>query len=126
MRAGPYDVHPKSNNSDIVSVDDGISLGIDMTRRFDDHWALEVLAATPFTHDIKLLDGTKVGETQQLPPTVAVQYRFLPSGFIHPYAALGLNYTCSSRRRRRARWPAPICPWIAPSASPHSWARTST
>jgi len=59
--------------------------------------AIEVLAATPFSHDI---NGTgalaalgKVGETKQLPPTVSVQYHFKPMPNVRPYVGAGINYT---------------------------------
>ena len=94
VRAGPYTVNPKSDNGDVVSVDDGVGLGFNFTYRFTPNWALEVLAAAPFSHDIELAaNGVKVGETQHLPPTVSLQYHFTTSGAFHPYVGAGLNYT---------------------------------
>jgi outer membrane protein len=52
---------------------------------------LELLAALPFEHDIEL-NGSKVGETKQLPPTLSVQWHF-PIGQFKPYVGVGVNYT---------------------------------
>jgi len=93
IRAGPYDVMPKSDNGDTVRVDDGIALGFNFTYYYSPNWAVEVLAATPFKHDVKLLDGTKVAEVSHLPPTVTAQYHFDTEGNLNPYVGRGLNYT---------------------------------
>ena len=93
VRAGPYGVMPKSDNSDIVEVDDGYALGFNFTYYFTPTWAVEVLAATPFKHDVELLDGTKVAEVKHLPPTVSAQYHFPTESAFKPYVGLGLNYT---------------------------------
>lgn len=93
VRAGPYLVSPKSDNSDIVDVDDGISLGCNFTYRFTEALALEVLASTPFGHDIELKDGTEVGDTKHLPPTVSLQYHWLTDGPFRPYAGAEINWT---------------------------------
>ena len=52
LRFGGGMVAPKSNNSDIVSVDDGTSATVTFTYMFKDNWAVDVLAAWPFKHDI--------------------------------------------------------------------------
>lgn len=93
VRAGPYIVAPKSDNSDIVNVDDGAALGFNFTYFFTETIALEVLAATPFTHDVNLNGGGKVGETKHLPPTFNLQYHFPTENAFKPYIGAGLNYT---------------------------------
>lgn len=94
VRAGPYLVAPKSDNSDIVGVDDGASLGFTISYNFTENWAVELLAATPFSHDITLnADGSKVAETKHLPPTLSVQYHWVNPSAFRPYIGVGLNYT---------------------------------
>lgn len=93
LRFGVGVVAPKSNNSEIVSVDDGTSATITFTYFYTDNWAVDVLASWPFKHDITLLDGTKVGSTKHLPPTVSLQYYFNTDGLFQPYLGLGINYT---------------------------------
>jgi outer membrane protein len=93
IRAGVTNVDPKSNNHDVVSVDDATSMSINFTYMMTDIWGLEVLAAYPFEHDITLDDGTKVGSTKHLPPTVSIQYHFRPTEKFQPYFGVGVNYT---------------------------------
>jgi len=93
VRAGATVVDPKSDNSDIVSVDSATSFTFNFTYMMTDIWGVELLAAYPFEHDISLLDGTKVATTKQLPPTVSIQYHFMPTSKFQPYIGLGINYT---------------------------------
>ena len=93
IRAGPDGVMPKSDNSDVVDVDDGYALGFNFTYYYTPNWAFELLAATPFKHDVKLLDGTRVAEVEHLPPTLTAQYHFDTGNNFNPYVGLGLNYT---------------------------------
>ena len=94
LRVGVGVVDPKSNNGDVVSVDSGAAVVFNGSYFFSPNWAFEVLAATPFSHDIKLAsNGTKVGETKHLPPTFSLQYHFDTQGAFKPYVGAGLNYT---------------------------------
>lgn len=97
VRAGIGSVQPDSNNLDLgaagmIEVDDGASLTLNFTYMFTPNWAVDVLAAWPFTHDITL-GGVDVAETDQLPPTVSMQYHFAPDSMFQPYVGAGLNYT---------------------------------
>ena len=93
MRFGGSYVDPKSNNSELVSVDSAASFTFNFSYMMTANWAVELLAAYPFKHDIKLLDGTKVASTKHLPPTVTLQYHFAPTSKFQPYLGLGINYT---------------------------------
>lgn len=104
LRAGVGVVDPKDDNLDvseppdtiIVDVDSGTSLTLTGTYMFTPNWALDILASWPFNHDIDLsINGVsqKVAETDHLPPTVSIQYHFLPEAQFQPYAGLGLNWT---------------------------------
>ena len=44
-------------------------------------------------HDIELSGAGKVAETDHLPPTVSVQYHFMPDSNFRPYVGAGINYT---------------------------------
>ncbi|MBL4899852.1 MAG: outer membrane beta-barrel protein [Colwellia sp.] len=79
-----------------VSVDDNAQLGLNFVYFFDQNWAIELLAATPFDHDIKLHDGnttTSLADTKQLPPTLSALYYFDTNSAFKPYVGLGINYT---------------------------------
>jgi len=93
LRFGGSYVDPTSDNHEIVSVDGAASFTFNFTYMMTDHLGVELLAAWPFKHDIDLLDGTKVATTKHLPPTLTLQYHFLPDGKFQPYVGVGLNYT---------------------------------
>ncbi|MGB5720105.1 MAG: OmpW family outer membrane protein [Woeseiaceae bacterium] len=94
LRVGVGNVDPKSSNGLVASVDSGTAVVFNGTYFFTPNVGFEILAATPFSHDIKLAsDGTKVGETKHLPPTFSLQYHFVPDGAFRPYVGAGLNYT---------------------------------
>ena len=94
LRAGYTNVSPKSNNHAVVTVDSGSSLGISFAYMMTSNLSLEVLGAYPFEHDIKLEgDGSKVASTKHLPPTVSLQYHFMPTNPFKPYVGAGVNYT---------------------------------
>lgn len=93
IRAGASYIDPKSNNHDIVSVDSATSFTFNISYFMTDAWAVELLAAWPYKHDIELLDGTKVADTKHLPPTLSIQYHWAPDSVFQPYVGVGLNYT---------------------------------
>lgn len=113
VRAGYASVNPDDSSSALkaggasvggteVGVDDNAQLGITGSYIFAPHWGIELLAATPFKHDITVdglgglgvPNGTKLGSTRQLPPTLSVQYYFAaPDAQWQPYVGVGANYT---------------------------------
>ena len=105
LRVGLATVTPESKSDDIkqaageaVTADDNTQLGFSGTYMVTNQIGIEVLAVTPFAHDIEAkggtLDGTSIAEIDQLPPTVSVQYFFLdPTSDIQPYLGAGLNIT---------------------------------
>lgn len=100
FRIGAYGVFPESDNMSNVlgtganlNVDDGYSLGFNFTYMINPNIGIELLLALPFRHDINLGGLGKVAETDQLPPTLSVQYHFTPESSVRPYVGIGLNYT---------------------------------
>ncbi|MFO1371545.1 MAG: OmpW family outer membrane protein [Candidatus Competibacteraceae bacterium] len=98
-RIGVWGVFPKSDNLKNVlgtganiDVDSGYSLGLNVTYMVSPNIGVELIGALPFKHDINL-GGSKIGSTYQLPPTLFLQYHFMPTSNIRPYAGVGLNYT---------------------------------
>jgi outer membrane protein OmpA-like peptidoglycan-associated protein len=75
-----------------VEVDDGWGFVFSVGYMFDEHWALEVLASSPFSHDITI-KGAGEAETDLLPPTVSALYYFNPGGRARPYLGAGINFT---------------------------------
>ncbi|MGO1189322.1 OmpW/AlkL family protein [Vibrio casei] len=112
IRAGAVMVAPDESSSGVkagsadlggnVSVDNNTQLGINFAYMVMDHWAVELLAATPFSHDVSLggapagldtLNGG-LGNIKHLPPTLSVlYYPMAMSSKFQPYAGIGINYT---------------------------------
>lgn len=69
---------------------------VDFSYFITDHIAVELIAATS-KHTLKAkgtaLGDVKVGSTWVLPPTLTVQYHFMPKEKFSPYLGAGLNYT---------------------------------
>ena len=84
--------------STAVGVNTNTQLGLTFDYRINPNWAVQLIAATPFSHDIKVkgsaIDGLKVGKTKHLPPTLLAQYHFMPQHqTFDPFVGVGLNYT---------------------------------
>jgi outer membrane protein len=109
LRVGFASVAPNDSSSNIVvgsdlgvnvAVDNNTQLGLNVAYFLTDNINVEVLAATPFTHDVNfgvsdpLGTGDQLGEVTHLPPTVTVNYYFNDaSSKFQPYVGVGLNYT---------------------------------
>ena len=79
-----------------VTVDSATTLELDFTKMLTDHWGLELILGTT-KHDIDAAGSIEalgnIGDTGVLPPTLTLQYHFLPDGTVRPYLGAGLNYT---------------------------------
>jgi outer membrane protein len=106
VRAGAAVVDPDESSSVLktsgagnlagtgVGVDSGTALGLTVAWMVTDSIGIELLAATPFEHDLSaqgVIDD--LGSIKHLPPTLSVQYYFLPGSEVRPYAGIGVNYT---------------------------------
>lgn len=93
---GLHAVDPKSNNGDLAgmaaSVGSSTRPTITVEYFIRDNLGIELLAALPFKHDVKL-NGTKVASVKQLPPVLSLQYHFANSTRVTPFVGLGVNYT---------------------------------
>jgi outer membrane protein len=111
FRVGATTVAPDSDSTGIdlrayapdlpvlhADVDDDTQVGLIPVYMMTEQVAIELLAASPFEHDISLKGkgGVNVdaGSTKHLPPTLSVQWypRGGKSGW-QPYVGLGVNYT---------------------------------
>lgn len=116
VRAGLANVAPGSSSDGIAVPALGIApipgteaeadvetqLGLTINYMVNSRWSVELLAATPFSHEITadlngFTPGLKVdaAKVKQLPPTLSLNY--YPMGGtgnkFQPYVGLGLNYT---------------------------------
>ena len=115
LRAGAITVDPHEESSDIwvgalstsvagtkATLDSDTQLGLNFAYMVTDKIGIELLAASPFTHDVGVagmpggfasLNG-KLGELKHLPPTLSVVYYPLDSkSAFQPYVGAGINYT---------------------------------
>jgi outer membrane protein len=106
-KSGVYVEALGGNTPLAVSVDDNSQLGLNFVYFYGKNWAVEVLAATPFTHDITIhdqqgiseglfganVDGATLAEVTQLPPTISALYYFDSATRFKPYVGVGINYT---------------------------------
>ncbi|WP_259558351.1 outer membrane protein OmpW [Shewanella baltica] len=98
VRAGAIVVAPNESSDDVAGkgefqISNDTQLGLNFGYMLTDNFGVELLAATPFSHDVSL-GGTKIAETKQLPPTLVAQYYFGNSqSVVRPYIGVGVNYT---------------------------------
>lgn len=78
--------------ADRISVQDKTIPEVDISYFFTPNIATELILTYPQKHDV-YLDGGKIGSFKELPPTLLVQYHFLPQANIDPYLGAGINYT---------------------------------
>lgn len=79
-----------------VDIDTSFVPELDISYFFTDRIAAElILGVTP--HDVMAVGtaagNVDLGDVTLLPPTLTLQYHFLPEGTIHPYVGAGINYT---------------------------------
>lgn len=99
VRVGASYIDPESDGGNLsgttqeFSVDSATSLTFDVTYMLDDNFAIELLAAWPFEHDIDVQGLGQVAQTKHLPPTLSFQYHWTRWGAFKPYVGIGVNYT---------------------------------
>lgn len=74
-----------------LSISNEVVPEVDFSYFVTDNIALELIAATT-RHDVSI-PGASLGRVSLLPPTLTVQYHFMPKERISPYVGAGLNYT---------------------------------
>lgn len=115
VRAGAITVDPHESSGDIwvgalntdvagtkATLDSDTQLGLNFAYMLTSNLGIELLAATPFSHDVGVkgmpggfagLNG-KLGELKQLPPTLSLVYYPLDANSaFQPYVGAGINYT---------------------------------
>ncbi|PKM07278.1 MAG: hypothetical protein CVV14_09265 [Gammaproteobacteria bacterium HGW-Gammaproteobacteria-4] len=98
VRFGPTVVDPKSGNGSLAGgalqtdIKSQTALGFTLGYHYTPNWAVELLASTPFEHSVQL-NGDTAADFKHLPPTLSLQYYFLPDGKVNPFLGVGVNYT---------------------------------
>lgn len=78
--------------SDKVNVSNKTIPEVDISYFFTPNLAAELILTYPQKHDVTV-GGTNAGTFKQLPPTLLLQYHFMPEAQFSPYVGAGLNYT---------------------------------
>ncbi len=81
--------------ADAITVSSKIFPEIDVSYFFTKNIAAELVLTYPQQHDVEL-SGTKIGTFKHLPPSLLLQYHFLPDGKFRPYIGAGANLTLIS------------------------------
>ena len=109
VRAGAVTVDPREDSGTLkfdgisqagtgATLDSNTQLGLNFAYMLTDKIGVELLAATPFSHEVGVkglggLDG-KLGDIKHLPPTLSLVYYPLASqSAFQPYVGAGINYT---------------------------------
>lgn len=90
-------VIPKSGNGTLAggTADIGNDVRPTITAEYfiRDNLGIELLAATPFEHDVNIDGVGFAGTVKHLPPTVSLNYHFPTNSAFKPYVGAGINYT---------------------------------
>ena len=104
VRFGATNVSPDESSSNVfvggadlgvgVNVDSNTQLGINVAYFLTPNINIELLAATPFSHDLGLNTVGALADTKHLPPSLTANYYFAsPNAKFQPYIGAGINYT---------------------------------
>jgi len=109
FRAGMSQVAPKDDNlrlapNVVLGVDNDERFTFDITYMIRDNWGLELLAADTFNHGFEVYENNTAppvlgGSVEHIPPTLSVQYHFMPDSRFRPYVGAGVNYTLFSNEK---------------------------
>ncbi len=78
---------------DAVTLNNVVAPEVDISYFFTRNLAAELILTYPQQHDVNLAGTGKIGTVKHLPPTLTLQYHFLPDGQYRPYVGAGFNYT---------------------------------
>lgn len=83
--------------ADAIQVSDKLIPEVDISYFFTRNIAAELVLTIPQKHDVDVtasaVGGFRAGSFKHLPPTLTLQYHFLPDGQFRPYVGAGINYT---------------------------------
>ena len=79
--------------ADAVTLNNIVAPEVDFTYFFTKNIAAELILTYPQQHDVSVNGLGQIGTVKHLPPTLTLQYHFLPDGQYRPYVGAGINYT---------------------------------
>lgn len=81
--------------ADAITVSSKTIPEVDISYFFTKNIAAELVLTYPQKHDVEVA-GTKIGTFKHLPPTLTLQYHFMPEATVRPYVGAGVNLTLIS------------------------------
>jgi outer membrane protein len=94
--AGSGALTPALLPADAVKVNDKLIPEVDISYFITKNIAAELVLTIPQKQNVTISTGPlaePVGSFKHLPPTLLLQYHFLPDGQFRPYVGVGVNYT---------------------------------
>jgi outer membrane protein len=103
MRIRAVDVRPEHKSTtygpvsaDQIYLENKTIPEVDFTYFFSKNLAAELILTYPQKMDVTVTGFNKVGDIKVLPPTLTLQYHFMPDATFRPYVGAGINYTSIS------------------------------
>ncbi|NHB91802.1 outer membrane protein OmpW [Photorhabdus cinerea] len=99
FRTGTATLRPNTGSDNVLGVgsfstDNNTQMGLTFSYMITDNIGVELLAATPFQHQVSLPGVGDIAKVKHLPPTLMAQYYFgSKESQFRPYVGIGLNYT---------------------------------
>lgn len=91
-----YMINDNSNSPALaggqVEVDDKLIPEFDISYFFTDNIAMELVLTWPQKMDV-MVSGYQIATVDALPPSLMLQYHFMPNDAFRPYVGVGINYT---------------------------------
>ena len=94
--AGSGALNPTLLPADAIHVSSETIPEVDISYFFTRNLAAELILTYPQKHKVSIASGPlqeSIGSFKHLPPTLTLQYHFLPDGQFRPYVGAGINYT---------------------------------
>jgi len=94
--AGSGSLNPTNLPADSIQAANKLIPEVDISYFLTKNIAMELILTVPQKHDTKISQGPlaqSLGSFKQLPPTLTLQYHFIPDGKFRPYVGAGINYT---------------------------------
>ena len=89
-------VTPALLPADSIAADNKTIPEVDITYFFSKNWAAELVLTIPQKDNVRITQGAlaePLGNFKFLPPTLSLQYHFMPDANFRPYVGVGINYT---------------------------------
>lgn len=116
VRAVHIDPANKDSTGLDLSINSKVIPELDISYFITPNIAAELILTVPQKHDVRS-GSTDIGSLKHLPPTLTLQYHFLPEATVRPYVGAGVNYT----RFSSVHFIPAVQSALSPSVDKDSW-----